>query len=118
MGMMTADSQEMAARYLVKVLAEKGGKVHYSEFYDGSEETACRLYAGMGIDEDEGEWIGAAGVMDVAAAEMEAQGYVTLISHEGEKLADGEPAYSIELTAKGCMKLRASRFPKFRDLWL
>ncbi len=118
MGMMSASSQEKAARYLVKALDEKGGKVHYSEFYDGTEETALRLYAGMGIDEDEGDWIGAEGVMDEAAAEMEAQGYVRLIWHQGEELADGEPAYSIELTGKGCMMLKAGRFPKFRDLWL
>jgi hypothetical protein len=63
LGVMYADNQEKAARYLVKVLEAKGGKVHYSEFYDATDETALRLYAGMGIDEAEGEWIGAEGVM-------------------------------------------------------
>lgn len=116
MGMMYADNQEKAARYLVKVLEEKGGKVHYSEFYDATEETALRLYAGMGIDEREGKWICAEGVMDVAAAEMETQGFVTLIWHEGETLADGEPAYSIELTVEGRKKLSVGKFPKFRNL--
>ena len=112
MGMMSAGSQEKAARYLVKVLEEKGGKVHYSEFYDGTDETGERLYAGTGIID------GAEHVMDDVAAEMEAQGFVRLIWHQGEELADGEPAYSIELTGKGCMMLKAGRFPKFRDLWL
>ena len=112
MGMMYAYNQEKAARYLVKVLEAKGGKVHYSEFYDGTEETGERLCAGTGIID------GAEHVMDDVAAEMEAQGYVRLIWHQGEELADGEPAYSIELTGKGCMMLKAGRFPKFRDLWL
>jgi hypothetical protein len=112
MGMMSADSQEKAARYLVKVLEEKGGKVHYSEFYDGTEETGERLCAGTGIID------GAEHVMDDVAAEMEAQGFVRLIWHQGEELADGEPAYSIELTGKGCLMLKAGRLPKFRDLWL
>lgn len=116
MGMMYADSQEKAARYLVRMLEEKGGKVHYSEFYDGTEETALRLYAGMGIDENEGEWIGAEGVMDEAAAAMEAQGFVKLDWHDGEELADGEPAYSIELTDKGRKDLSVGIFPKFQDL--
>ncbi len=118
MGMMYAHSLEKVARYLVQVLEEKGGKVHYSEFYDGTEETALRLYAGMGVDEREGDWIGAEGVMDEAAAEMKAQGYVRLIWHRGEELADGEPAYSIELTDRGRRKLAAGKFPKFRDLLL
>lgn len=112
MGMMSAGSQEKAARYLVKVLEKKGGKVHYSEFYDGTEETEERLSAGTGIID------GAEHVMDDVAAEMEAQGYVRLIWHQGEELADGEPAYSIELTGKGCMMLKAGKFPAFRDLWL
>ena len=112
MGMMSAGSQEKAARYLVKVLEAKGGKVHYSEFYDGTEETGERLCAATGIID------GAEHVIDDVAAEMEEQGYVRLIWHQGEELADGEPAYSIELTGKGCMMLKAGRFPKFRDLWL
>lgn len=116
MGMMYAYNQEKAARYLVKVLEAKGGKVHYSEFYDATEETALRLYAGMGIDEDEGEWICAESVMDVAAAQMEAQGFVSRIWHEGEELDDGEPAYSIELTGEGRKKLSVGKFPKFRNL--
>ena len=112
MGMMSAASQEKAARYLVKVLEAKGGKVHYSEFYDGTEETEERLCAGTGIID------GAEHVIDDVAAEMEAQGYVRLIWHQGEELADDEPSYSIELTGKGCMMLKAGRFPKFRGLWL
>lgn len=116
MGMMCGNDQAKAARYLVKVLEAKGGKVHYSEFYDATDETALRLYAGMGIDKRKGEWIGAAGVMDVAAGVMEAQGFVRLIWHEGEKLADGEPAYSIELTEGGRKKLSAGKFPRFRNL--
>jgi hypothetical protein len=110
MGMMYAYNQEKAARYLVKVLEAKGGKVHYSEFYDATEETALRLYAGMGIDEDEGEWICAESVMDVATAQMEAQGFVSRIWHEGEELADGEPAYSIELTGRGGRSYRSGSF--------
>ena len=116
MGMMYAHNQQQAARHPVRVLGENGGRVHYSRFYDGTEETAARLYAGMGVDAGEGEWIGAEGVMDEAAAEMQAQGYVTLEWHAGEVLADGEPAYSIVLTEDGRRRLAAGQVPKFRDL--
>lgn len=112
MGMMSAHSQEKAARYLVKVLEAKGGKVHYSEFYDGTEKTEEHLCAGTGITD------GAEHVIDDVAAEMEAQGFVRLVWHKDEELADGEPAYSIELTDKGRKKLASGKFPRFRDLWL
>src|SRR5581483_9109825 len=38
MGMRYASDQDKAARYLVKTLLEKGGRVHYRHFYDGTEE--------------------------------------------------------------------------------
>lgn len=116
MGMMYAHNLDRAASFLVRVLDECGGRVHYSHFYDATEETALRLYAGMGLDADEGEWIGAEGVMDEAAATMAAQGFVRLVWLDGETLADGEPAYAIELTDEGRRKLAAGKRPAFRDL--
>ncbi len=116
MGMMYAHHQEKAARYLVKVLEEQGGRVHYGYFYDGTEATALRLYEGMGIDRDQGEWIGAEGVMDEAAVAMKAQGFVEIAWLNGEKLADGEPAYEIVLTDEGRKMLAAGNWPRFRDL--
>lgn len=114
--MMYAHNQEKAARYLVKVLEEQGGRVHYSHFYDGTDATALRLYEGMGIDRDEGEWICAEHVMDQAAAAMAAQGFVEIAWLDGEELADGEPAYEITLTDEGRKKLAAGQWPRFRDL--
>jgi hypothetical protein len=116
MGMMYAHNQEKAAAFLLKVLEEKGGRVDYSYFYDGSEETAQRLYAGMELEDGDGEWIGAEGVMDEAAAEMESQGFVRIVWLEGQKLADDEPAYAIELTEEGRKKIAAGKKPKFRNL--
>lgn len=89
MGMMYASNLVRAADHLARVLDASGGRVHYSRFYDGTDQTAQRLYEGMGLDTEEGEWIGAEGVMDEAAASMEAQGFVRLVWLEGEKLADG-----------------------------
>lgn len=118
MGMMYANNQERAARHLLRVLEELGGRVHYGHFYDGIDATAHRLYAGMGLDDKDGEWIGAEGVMDQTAAAMEEQGFVRLVWLQGETLADGEPAYAIELTEEGRRKLDAGERPTFRDLCL
>lgn len=116
MGMIYAGNLEKAARYLVQVLNENDGRVHYAHFYDGSEETALALYTGLGVGEGEGEWMGAEGVMDEAAAAMEAQGFVKRVWLDGEKLADGEPAYEIHLTDGGRMRLAAGEWPTFRNL--
>ena len=115
MGMMYADTQEKAAKFLVQVLNELGGKVHYNYFYNDEPERA-RLCKGMEIDEDEADWICPEAVMDVAAATMEEQGYVKLHFPEGEVLSDGEPAYEIEMTEAGKAMLAAGKFPKFRNL--
>lgn len=116
MGMPYAEDQEKAAKYLVKTLLEKGGRVPYRFFYDGTEATARSLHAGMGIDKDEAEWMGAEGVMDEAAAAMEAQGFVELVWLDGEKVADGHPAYEIVLTTAGRERIAAGEWPTFRDL--
>lgn len=117
MGMSYASEQEKAARHLVKILQEKGGRVHYSHFYDGTDETCRRLHEGMGIDiEEEGELDGAEAYMDEAAAAMADQGFVEIVWLDGEKLADGEPAYEIVLTDAGRKKLAAGKWPKLRDL--
>lgn len=116
MGMSYAHDQERAARHLVNALKEHDGRIRYSHFYDGTEAATQRLYAGMGIDADEAEWMGAEVVMDEAAAAMEAQGFVELVWLDGEKLFDGEPAYEIVLTDQGRRKLEAGQWPKFVDL--
>jgi hypothetical protein len=114
MGMMYAHNIERAATYLLGILALEG-KVHYSRFYDGTDETKRRLAEGMGMTFDDAEWCGAEGVMDEAAAALEQQGYVKR-NWLDEKLADGEPAYQIELLDRGREMLAAGTRPRFRDL--
>lgn len=116
MGMMYAEDQEKAAKYLVRTLLEKGGRVSFCHFYDGTDDTARSLHDGMGIDENEAEWMCAAAVMDEAAAAMEAQGFVEIVWLDGETLSDGEPAYEIVLTEDGRRKLGTGLWPTFRDL--
>src|SRR5262245_20627710 len=115
---MYASDQEKAAHFLVKVLEEQGGRVHFGYFYDGTEATALRVYEEMGLDNYQDEWMVATGMVADVAVEMQAQGFVAIIWTDGEKLADGEPAYEIKLTDEGRRRLAAGEWPKFKDLYL
>lgn len=114
MGMMYAHNIEAAANYLLRILTDER-KVHYSRFYDGSEETACKLVEGMGMSRKDAEWCCPEAIMDEAAATLDAQGYVA-INWLSEVLADGEPAYEIELLENGKEMLAKGMRPVFRHL--
>jgi hypothetical protein len=114
MGMMYARHIAKAADHLMQILLAEA-RVPYSRFYDGTEETQRKLAEGMGMSPEDAEWYGAEGIMDEAAAALAAQGYVKLTPLD-EKLADDEPAYEIELLARGRAMLAAGKRPVFRDL--
>ncbi|MBX9578874.1 MAG: hypothetical protein K2X87_01075 [Gemmataceae bacterium] len=114
--MIYAEYQERAAKYLVRTLLERGGRVPFRQFYDGTDATARSLRDGMELDPDEAEWIGAEVVMDEAAAAMAAQGFVEMVWLDGETLSDGEPAYEIALTEAGRRMFGAGSWPVFRNL--
>src|SRR5690349_15330492 len=114
MGMMYAHHIEKAADHLMRLLLAEA-RVPYSRFYDGTEETHCRLAEGMGMSPEDAEWYGAEGIMDEAAAALATQGYVKITDLD-EKLADEEPAYEIELLEQGRVMLAAGKRPVFRDL--
>jgi hypothetical protein len=123
------DNLEKAAGYLARTLLEKKD-VHYSVFYDGTDETRLRVLVGSGFRAedylDEGEDPSKFNLLDIdepvegyideAAAVFENEGLVERIWLEGETLSDGEPAYRIKLTASGEEKLGSGHFPKFRNL--
>lgn len=115
MGAIHKDSLEHAARYLVQVLNEHGGRVHLNCFYDGTEETFLRLRRGIGATEEEGYWGRAELVLAVAAGELVRRGYLVCIEL-GEELADGLRAFAIELTDLGRQKLASGRLPRFRTV--
>lgn len=114
MGMMYAKHIEQAADYLIRILLAEGS-VPYSRFYDGTEETALKLAEGMGMSPEDAEWYCAPNIMDEAAATLAAEGYVKLTDLD-EKLADDEPAYTIELLEEGRAMLGDGKRPVFRDL--
>ncbi len=116
MGMMYAHHIVMAADYLLRAL-EVEGRVPYSRFYDGTEATQRHLAEALGMSLADAEWYGAEGIMDEAAFGLAEQGYVR-ISWLDEELADGEPAYEIELLEAGRGMLAAGKRPVFRDLYL
>jgi hypothetical protein len=111
---MYAGSIAKAASYLLGLLAAEG-RVPYARFCDGTEASRRRLAEGMGLSPEKAEWYGAELVMNVAAAALEAQGYVR-ITWPDEKLADEEPAYETELLPEGRAKVAAGERPRFYDL--
>lgn len=115
MGAIHKDSLERAARYLIQVLNEHGGRVHFNYFYDATEVPFLKLRRGIGATEEEGYWDCAELVLEVAAAELERQGYLVRIDLD-EELADGLPAYVIELTEPGRQKFASGQWPWFRHV--
>lgn len=68
--------------------------MEYSEFYDATEATVARLAAGHRMSAEDGEHYCAELQMDLAVAQLEEKGVVTMEVLD-TKLADGEPNYRI-----------------------
>src|SRR5262245_31575137 len=98
MGYFHADDIEKAGRYLLSVLRVEG-TVHYSRFFNGTDDTEQAIVDGMGFDEDECPDCPVF-LIDLAAYQLENEGFVKLAMLDDE-LCDGEQDYQIELTTKG-----------------
>lgn len=107
MGWLDATQIEKAGAYLLSVL-QRERRVAYSMFYDGSDERHQRLCEETRLD----DWYGPEGVVDEAAYQLEAMGFVTILKLDAE-LSDGEPDYQIELTDVGRTKLEGGFRPEF-----
>jgi len=103
-----------AGDYLLRILREQG-RVKYSEFYDGSDETRLKLLQGMEMDEETADWYSAEALLDDAVFLFERRGIVA-ISRLEEKLADGHNNYEIVLTAKGKQFIKSKQKYTFPDL--
>jgi hypothetical protein len=117
MGWVYAGEIKKAADYLLGDVLVNVIKVRYSWFYDGTNERSEKLVIDMGYPEE-----GCEGVpdcpellLDLAASELERQGFVKLTILD-EKLADDEPDYLIELTEEGIEKMVEGIEPVFRHL--
>ena len=117
MGMAYAHNIKAAGDYLIIHLLLAGRSVPYSSFYDGTDETAAALAAGLGMSPEEADWECGPLYMDLAVGALEHQGYISTTQLD-EQLADGEPAYTIDLLAAGRDMLVARKWPVFRDVEL
>jgi hypothetical protein len=109
-----ASDIKKASDYLLEILFSVI-EVRYSEIYDGTDETVEQLLSGMGFPEDDYTPESPELLRDLAAAELERQGFVKLTELD-DLLADGERNYLIELTEEGCDKFSNGEEPDFRDL--
>ena len=105
-----------AAEYLLDILLVEES-VLYSRFYDGTDETREKLIKGIGITPEDADWYGVEGVMDLVAGLLEREGCVRLVPL-AEELADGEPAYRIDLLEDGRKALKDGKLPRFGDVTL
>ncbi len=114
MGYSYAENIRAAGQYLLEIL-DQNGSVEYARFYDGSETTAHALYTGMGLTIEEGESYCAEHLIDLAAAQLERQGFVhtEILS---SKLADGEPNYSIQLAPSAQERIASGEQPTYWDV--
>ncbi len=113
MGYSHAENIRTAGAYLLRLLSEET-TIEYTRFYDGTDDTRLALYASLGLTEEDGEYYCAEHLIDLAAAQLEAQGFIhteTLSS----KLADGEPNYSIRLAADARGRFASGEEPKYWD---
>jgi hypothetical protein len=116
MGISAAHNIEKAGLYLLAILKVEGS-VHFSRFYDGTEEMEETLLRGMSfgpaIDgEAEDDYVpeNATSLMDIAAEEL-ARGGIVKTTYLDELLAQEVQDYLIELTDKGRAFLdRGERF--------
>ncbi len=113
MGLRPSELIEQAAPHLLAVLQTQGS-ILYSSSYDGSEEANARLWKGIGISVEDGEWYSAEALVDNAAAQLEQQGIVELKWLE-TRLFDDEPDYRIALTDAGRSVLQAGTRLSFYD---
>ena len=116
MGTMPGKLIKTAAKYLLEILFVEES-VLYSRVYDGTDETRDKLIEGMGITVEDADWYGVEGAMDLAAGLLEREGYVRIVPLE-EELADGEPAYRIDLLEDGRKAAKVGRLPAFDDIEL
>jgi hypothetical protein len=102
---------ERAGLYLLGLLKSEG-RVRYSRFYDGTDETYEAIIRAMGYPEEGDSYLPECPehLIDLAAWQLETGGIVK-ITPLAEKLADGEQDYTIELTEEGRQFLeRGDRF--------
>jgi hypothetical protein len=124
MGMAYKHVIERAGVYLLRVLAAEN-PIPYARFYDGTDATERALLVGMGYggdvagdDEDADDRPDSpAAYMDWAVGQLAAAGIVATRDTGGE-LADGEPAYEIELTEQGRRFIATGGRFAFRDMEL
>jgi hypothetical protein len=100
-----------AGDHLLSLLKAEGS-VPYSRFYDGEDVTHDRLREALGLEDD---WYSPEVLMDVAAAQFEKAGLVT-IEPLAAKLADDEQDYRISLTDEGRAFLASSKPFPYRDV--
>lgn len=110
MGWLSASVIEQAGKHLLAVLRHEGS-VPYSTFYDGSDETHARLCEATGLD----DWYGPEGVVDQAAYQLEALGFITIIELDA-KLADDETDYRMTLTEGGLAAVEAGVAPNYQSV--
>lgn len=117
MGYSDATVIKDAGNYLLTVLLNDNS-VPYSRFYDGKDETHFQLCEAIGLLDDDGEvddWYSAEQLIDLAVAQLEEQGIVTIETLTA-KLADGYDDYLICLTEDGRQKLASGYQPTYRDM--
>lgn len=98
MGLSPAHMIEGAADYVLRILRDQR-QITYRQFYDGTNDTATKIEQAIVSDEGRG-WYSAEGLIDIAVSQLEQQGVVETTPLD-DILADGEPNYSIALTALG-----------------
>jgi hypothetical protein len=102
---------EKAAAFLLDELAQRSPR-RYSEFYDGEDKTHDRLLEVLGLDD---EYCSAELGLDLAVFVLENEGLVEK-DDLAEKLADGEPDYTLTLTAAGRRFHRAGQKVKSKGI--
>lgn len=113
MGYLYASAIERGAKHVLGLL-QRERKLTYRRFYDGTNETAQQLEQAVVPEEARG-WDSAELIIDVAVAQLEAQGLVETQTLDDD-LADGEKNYSIAITAKGEKVLAGCLRMTFRDV--
>jgi hypothetical protein len=87
---------EKAAAFLMDELVQRSPR-RYSEYYDGEDKTHDHLREVLGLEDDQHP---AELGLDLACFVLENEGLVEK-DQVNEKLADGDPDYTIALTAAG-----------------
>lgn len=108
MGTFPADYIEQAGKFLLDRLLA-AGKLPYSTFFDGTDETHEQLVKSIGLEDD---YYAPEHLLDLAAYELEEQ---EIVEREPltERLVDGEEDYLITLTPEGRKKINAGYQPEY-----